>query len=101
MEKFIIQGGKPLHGTMRPSGNKNAALPMMAATLLTEEPVILKNMPNIDDTRIMGELMKSLGVVINKDLETSRSFHAASIRPSDLNPTLCRQIRASILLAVQ
>jgi UDP-N-acetylglucosamine 1-carboxyvinyltransferase len=100
MEKFIIQGGKPLHGTMRPSGNKNAALPMMAATLLTEEPVILKNMPNIDDTRIMGELMKSLGVVINKDLETSTwSFHAASIRPSDLNPTLCRQIRASILLA--
>ncbi len=100
MDKFIIQGGKPLHGTMRPSGNKNAALPMMAATLLTEEPVILKNMPNINDTRTMADLMESLGVVIEKDTQTSNwTFQAASIRPSDLDPALCRQIRASILLA--
>jgi len=100
MDKFIIQGGKPLHGTMRPSGNKNAALPMMAATLLTEEPVILKNMPNINDTRTMADLMESLGVVIEKDTQTSTwTFQAASIRPSDLDPALCRQIRASILLA--
>lgn len=100
MDKFIIKGGKPLHGTMRPSGNKNAALPMMAATLLTDEPVILKNMPNINDTRTMGDLMNSLGVVIYKDLETSTwTFQSSSIRPSDLDPALCRQIRASILLA--
>ena len=100
MDKFIIQGGKPLHGTMRPSGNKNAALPMMAATLLTEEPVILKNMPNINDTRTMADLMESLGVSIEKDTQTSTwTFQAASIRPSDLDPALCRQIRASILLA--
>lgn len=100
MDKFIIKGGKPLHGTMRPSGNKNAALPMMAATLLTDEPVILKNMPNINDTRTMGNLMNSLGVVIDKDLETSTwTFQSSSIRPSDLDPALCRQIRASILLA--
>lgn len=100
MDKFIIQGGKPLHGTMCPSGNKNAALPMMAATLLTEEPVILKNMPNINDTRTMADLMESLGVSIEKDTQTSTwTFQAASIRPSDLDPALCRQIRASILLA--
>lgn len=100
MDKFIIQGGKPLHGTMIPSGNKNAALPMMAATLLTEEPVILKNMPDIEDTRTMGELMKSLGVTIDKDPATSTwTFTAAKITPSDLDPNLCRQIRASILLA--
>ena len=100
MDKFIIQGGKPLHGTMRPSGNKNAALPMMAATLLTEEPVVLRNMPDIDDTRTMGELMKSLGVKIDKDPQSSTwTFQAANITPGDLDPDLCRQIRASILLA--
>ena len=100
MDKFIIQGGKPLHGTMRPSGNKNAALPMMAACLLTKEPVILKNMPDIQDTRTMAKLMQSLGVEISKDPENSTwTFRAEHIRPADLDPDLCRQIRASILLA--
>ena len=100
MDKFIIQGGKPLHGTMRPSGNKNAALPMMAACLLTKEPVILKNMPDIQDTRTMAKLMQSLGVEITKDTENSTwTFRAEHIRPADLDPDLCRQIRASILLA--
>lgn len=100
MDKFVITGGKPLHGTMQPSGNKNAALPMMAACLLTEEPVILHNMPNIKDTQTMRQLLESLGVEIEV-LENSSSwrFHAKNIRPSDLNPDLCRQIRASILLA--
>jgi len=100
MEKFIIRGGKPLHGTMRPSGNKNAALPMMAACLLTGEAVTLHNMPDIDDTRTMALLMQSLGVEITKVPETSTwIFKAAHIRPKDLDPDLCRQIRASILLA--
>ncbi len=100
MDKFVITGGRPLHGTMQPSGNKNAALPMMAACLLTEEPVILHNMPNIKDTQTMRQLLESLGVEIEV-LENSSSwrFHAKNIRPSDLNPDLCRQIRASILLA--
>jgi len=100
MDKFIIQGGKPLHGTMRPSGNKNAALPMMAACLLTKEPVVLKNIPDIQDTRTMAKLMQSLGVEITKDTENSTwTFRAEHIRPADLDPDLCRQIRASILLA--
>ena len=100
MDKFIIQGGKPLSGTMRPSGNKNAALPMMAACLLTKEPVVLKNMPDIQDTRTMAKLMQSLGVEITKDPENSTwTFRAEHIRPADLDPDLCRQIRASILLA--
>ena len=100
MDKFIIQGGKPLHGTMRPSGNKNAALPMMAATLLTEEPVVLKNMPDIEDTRTMGKLLQSLGMKIERDTQSSAwTFQADEIRPGDLDPDLCRQIRASILLA--
>ncbi len=100
MDKFIIQGGKPLSGTMRPSGNKNAALPMMAATLLSAEPVTLKNMPDIEDTRTMGKLLQSLGMKIVKNAETSSwTFQADDIRPGDLDPDLCRQIRASILLA--
>ena len=100
MDKFVITGGRPLHGTMQPSGNKNAALPMMAACLLTEEPVILHNMPNIKDTQTMRQLLESLGVEI-EELENSSSwrFQAKNICPSDLDPDLCRQIRASILLA--
>ena len=100
MDKFVITGGRPLHGTMQPSGNKNAALPMMAACLLTEDPVILHNMPNIKDTQTMRQLLESLGVEI-EELENSSSwrFQAKNICPSDLDPDLCRQIRASILLA--
>lgn len=100
MDKFVITGGKPLHGTMQPSGNKNAALPMLAACLLTEEPVILHNMPNIKDTQTMRKLLESLGmdVEVLADSSTWR-LQAKNICPSDLDPDLCRQIRASILLA--
>ena len=100
MDKFVITGGRPLHGTMQPSGNKNAALPMMAACLLTADPVILHNMPNIKDTQTMRKLLESLGVEIEV-LENSSSWRlqAKNITPSDLDPDLCRQIRASILLA--
>ena len=100
MDKFVITGGRPLHGTMQPSGNKNAALPLMAACLLTEEPVILHNMPNIKDTQTMRRLLESLGVQIEVLENTSTwRFQAKNITPSDLDPDLCRQIRASILLA--
>ncbi len=99
MDKFIIHGGKPLTGTMVPSGNKNAALPLMAACLLTEEPIVLHNMPNITDTLTMRKLMESLGVQVRQIDASSYEFLAKDIHPSDLDPDLCRQIRASILLA--
>jgi len=99
MDKFIIHGGKPLTGTMVPSGNKNAALPLMAACLLTEEPIVLHNMPNITDTQTMRNLMESLGVLVRQIDASSYEFQAKDIHPSDLDPDLCRQIRASILLA--
>ncbi|HIP87111.1 MAG TPA: UDP-N-acetylglucosamine 1-carboxyvinyltransferase, partial [Anaerolineales bacterium] len=57
MEEFIIEGGHPLRGEVVPSGNKNAALPTMAACLLTDEPVILRNVPDIQDVYTMGELL--------------------------------------------
>jgi UDP-N-acetylglucosamine 1-carboxyvinyltransferase len=100
MDKFVITGGRPLRGTMQPSGNKNAALPMMAACLLTAEPVILHNMPNIKDTQTMRELLESLGMEFEV-LENPSSWRlqAKNIFPSHLDPDLCRQIRASILLA--
>ncbi|MEN4012775.1 MAG: UDP-N-acetylglucosamine 1-carboxyvinyltransferase [Bellilinea sp.] len=99
MEKFIIEGGTPLKGEMTPSGNKNAALPLLAACLLTEEPVIMKNVPNILDVQTMRALLESLGVEItNLDDHTWR-IQAKVIRPANLDPDLTRKIRASILLA--
>ena len=99
MEKFHIVGGIPLKGEMTPSGNKNAALPILAATLLTDEPVILHNVPNIRDVNDMRKLVASLGVKI-EDLEGgSWRIAARTVRPADLDPDLCRRIRASILLA--
>jgi len=99
MEKFIIHGGVPLAGEVTPSGNKNAALPLLAACLLTDEPVILHNIPNIRDVQAMRALLGSLGVEIQTlDTHTWR-VQASQVRPADLDPDLCRRIRASILLA--
>lgn len=99
MEKFVIHGGVPLKGEMTPAGNKNAALPLLAATLLTEEPVVLSNVPNIRDVRAMCALLESLGVQIDW-LENHRlRIQAKDVRAADLEPDLCRGIRASILLA--
>lgn len=99
MEKFIIQGGYPLNGEVTPSGNKNAALPLIAACLLTDKPVILHNVPNIRDVQDMISLVRSLGVIVEKIENNTWRIHAREIRPADLQPDLCRRIRASILLA--
>ena len=99
MEKFIIKGGYALKGEILPSGNKNAALPMLAACLLTDEPVILHNLPEIKDVETMRMLLESLGVQIDALNENTWRVHASQVRPADLDPDICRQIRASILLA--
>jgi len=99
MDKFIITGGIPLHGEITPGGNKNAALPLIAACLLTEEPVILHNVPDIRDVQTMIQLIKSLGVDITRLAPNTVQIRAKEIRPTDLDPDLCRKIRASILLA--
>lgn len=99
MEKFIIDGGVPLSGTMVPSGNKNAALPLLAACLLTDEPVILHNVPDIQDVQNMRKLIMSLGVDAVELEPNTWKIQAKTIRPTDLDPDLCRRIRASILLA--
>jgi len=99
MEKFIIEGGVPLNGEISPSGNKNAALPMLAACLLTEEPVILHNVPQIRDVIDMCRMLESLGVSMQALGNGSWRVTAKQVRPADLDPDLSRRIRASILLA--
>ena len=99
MEKFVIQGGVPLKGEVTPSGNKNAALPLLASCLMTCEPVVLHNVPQIRDVHDMLKLIASLGVEIADLGGSSWRVTARTVRPADLDPDLCRRIRASILLA--
>jgi UDP-N-acetylglucosamine 1-carboxyvinyltransferase len=99
MEKFLIDGGYPLKGEITPSGNKNAALPMLAACLLTDEPVVLHNVPQIKDVQAMRALLESLGVDIESVGSHTWKIQAREVRPADLDPDLCCRIRASILLA--
>ncbi len=99
MEQLIIEGQIPLRGEVTPSGNKNAALPMLAACLLIREPVILHNVPAIRDVQCMIELLQQLGVQFQALGPQSWRIHAAAVSQKDLDPDICRRIRASILLA--
>ncbi|MBN2118801.1 MAG: UDP-N-acetylglucosamine 1-carboxyvinyltransferase [Anaerolineales bacterium] len=99
MEKFMIEGGVPLNGEVTPAGNKNAALPLLAAALLTDEPIVLRNIPQIEDTFVMRQIIESLGAQVEDLDATSWRVVARDVRPADLTPDLCRRIRASILVA--
>ena len=99
MEEFIIEGGVPLRGEMTPAGNKNAALPLLAACLLTEEPIILHNVPQIRDVLDMRSLIESVGTSVEALDDKTWRLTSPTVRPADLDPDLCRRIRASILLA--
>ena len=99
MEEFVIEGGVPLHGEVIPSGNKNAALPLLAACLLTEEPVVLHNLPLIRDVLAMRKLIESLGAHIEEVDSNSWRITTKELVASHLDPDLCRRIRASILIA--
>lgn len=99
MDKFLIQGGYPLSGEVTPAGNKNAALPLLAACILTDKPIILHNVPDIRDVQDMRFLLESLGVRVELVSNHTWRVQASQVRPADLDPDLCRRIRASILLA--
>lgn len=99
MDKLIIQGRVPLTGEITPSGNKNSALPLLAACTLTQDPVILHNVPDIEDVQTMRSLLESLGVEVTVIGDHSWKVYARDVRPSDLDPEMCRKIRASILIA--
>jgi UDP-N-acetylglucosamine 1-carboxyvinyltransferase len=98
MARFIIQGGKRLSGRHRPAGNKNAALPMLAACVLTDEPVCLQNLPLIDDVRCMLEILESLGASVDLKGHTV-TVCAKGLRKRRLPAELCRRVRSSILFA--
>src|SRR5947209_865922 len=100
MDQFVIEGGYRLNGTIEASGNKNAALVLIAACLLTDEPVILRNMPDIGDVRIMCEIVRGLGASVEWQREPGvLRIHAQNITTHRADPRLTQQIRASIVLA--
>lgn len=99
MSKFIIEGGYPLRGSVTPSGNKNAALPILAACLLTDQPVTLHNVPRIGDVETMLQLLADLGVDVGEWQGSTLTLCARRVHKAALDAGLCRQVRASILLA--
>lgn len=96
---YIVEGGQRLSGSIEPSGNKNAALPIIAATLLTDQPVELSNVPRIRDVEALVELLISLGAEAEWTGRNTLRIHARVVQPATLDPDLCSRIRASILLA--
>lgn len=99
MFEYKVEGGFPIQGTVAASGNKNAALPCIAASLLTEEPVILRNIPDIEDTGVMLLILQSLGASVEHIGEHSWKIIAADISKNDIPAELSKKIRASILFA--
>ncbi|HEV2148977.1 MAG TPA: UDP-N-acetylglucosamine 1-carboxyvinyltransferase [Longimicrobiaceae bacterium] len=99
MPKFIVQGGRPLRGTVRPAGNKNAALPMLAATLLTDQEVVLENVPKIKDVLTLMDLLRTLGAEVDWTGDNEVTVRARDIGQVQLDESAAARIRASILLA--
>ena len=99
MEKFVIQGGVPLSGEITAAGNKNAALPILAAVLLTEDDVILRNVPKIRDTEAQIGLLEALGVEVERLGANEIRFNAANVSGTGVDEELAAKIRASFLLA--
>lgn len=97
--RFIVQGGRALSGTVRPAGNKNAALPILAATLLADGPVELGNIPRIRDVEMMLALLADLGTGIEWIGPNDLRIDTRPAAGKPLDPALCARIRASILFA--
>ncbi|MAF20463.1 MAG: UDP-N-acetylglucosamine 1-carboxyvinyltransferase [Parcubacteria group bacterium] len=98
MERFIIKGGKPLKGTIKVKGAKNAALKLLAACLLTDQPWIISNVPQIEDILHLIELLKGIGVEVKRNKDTY-TLRAKKIKTTVLDANIARKLKASILLA--
>lgn len=96
---FRILGGNPISGQLQPMGNKNAALPMLASCLLTDEPVLLHNLPDILDVRVMLEGLQSLNVDVEWIQPKSVRLHAGSKIQNCVSEEICQRVRTSILFA--
>ncbi len=98
MAKFIIKGGKPLKGTIKPGGSKNGALAIIAATLLTDQSCQISNVPEILDVKTLLEIIQKLGVKVQKIKPHKYKIQAKNIKTTKLDPKLVQKLRASILL---
>src|SRR5438034_3891343 len=98
MESFVIEGGVPLSGTIRAAGNKNGALPILAACLLTDEEVTLSNVPRIRDVETMVALLADVGADVDWTGPNEVRVRAADLRKRELDEELCSRMRASFLL---
>ncbi|HVS31884.1 MAG TPA: UDP-N-acetylglucosamine 1-carboxyvinyltransferase [Thermoanaerobaculia bacterium] len=98
-ERFIVEGGRRLEGSIRPSGNKNAALPILAACLLTDEPIVLRNLPDIEDVRVMLQILEGLGSSVERLEQNVVRIHTGDECSSVPDPELSKKIRGSMLLA--
>ena len=99
MERFIIEGGHKLSGTVKVSGNKNAALKLLPACLLTDQPVVLHNIPHIQDVIFTLDLLVDLGVEVTDLGDGSWRIHAANVAKTELDSTLASKIRASFVFS--
>lgn len=97
--QYIVEGGHRLSGSIRPSGNKNGALPIVAASLLSRNPVRLTNVPRIRDLETLVELIRSVGAIVDWTDTNTLEISATELFPDRLDSALCVKIRASILLA--
>ncbi len=97
MDSFLIRGGVPLHGEVAISGSKNAALPIMAAALLTDEPCVIRRVPDLSDTRFMAKILESLGATATFE-DGTVSIHAKKVR-GYADYELVRKMRGSICIA--
>ena len=99
MHEYRIEGGFPIKGKITAAGNKNAALPCIAATLLTEEKVTLRNIPEIEDAGVMFKILQGLGASVKKVEKHVWEVTAQKIEATLIPPELSKKIRASILFA--
>lgn len=99
MYKYHIEGGFPVSGTIKASGNKNAALPCIAAATLTGDTVILRNIPQIEDTGVMFTILSSLGVKVENLEKNVWKIDASSLKTTDIPDEMSRRLRGSILFA--
>ncbi len=99
MNSLRIEGGRPLSGEVTIAGNKNAALPMLAATLLTDEPVVLENVPGIRDVKTMQTALEALGAHVAVSGEGCLTLHTQNLRSTRPPPEICQNMRASFVLA--
>lgn len=98
-QRFEIEGGYPIGGTIRPAGNKNAALPLIAACLLTEDEVVLHNVPQIRDVQALLELLAGIGVTVSPRGNGSVALKASGVNGAEPDHKLAKSIRASLLVA--